>query len=181
MRMKCLFLMSLLCSATSFASCNKITGKIEKCNILPDSVVYYTLGKSMSEVLFSPSKVTCYTIKGKPTLTEEDYEVEPHFVRDSLVGKLNASEIAVLQFNLLSDKENYKEDSIKVRSPYVPCVEFCFEKKKQEAVHVVISLSDFSWTLIYDDKRQGNWNYEDKRLMERYCKKIIGEPLNKIK
>ena len=181
MKMKFLFLLSFLCSVTSFASCNGLKEKSEKYNVQPDSAVYYSLGKTMSDILFSPSKVTCYTVKGKSTVAKEDYELEPHYVRDSLIAKLNPSQIMLLQFNLLSDKENYKQDSVKVRSLYVPCVEFCFEKKKQQPVHVLVSLSNFSWTLIYDDKRQGNCNYADKRLMERFCKMILGETLNKIR
>lgn len=173
--------MSFLCSVTSFASCNGVKEKTEKYNVQPDSAVYYSLGKTMSDVLFSPSKVTCYTIKGKSIVGKEDYELESHYVRDSLITKLNASQIMLLQFNLLSDAENYKEDSLKVRSPYVPCVEFYFEKKKLQPVHVVVSLSDFSWTIIFDDKKQFNWNYADKRLMERYCKMILGDAYSKIR
>ena len=181
MKVRFLCLTSLLCSVASFASCNGIKEKVEKYSIQPDSAVYYTLGKTMSDVVFSPSKVTCYTLKGKATVEKEDFEVEPHYVRDSLIAKLNASQIALLQFNLFADVENYKEDSLKVRSPYVPCIEFCFEKKKQQPVHVIMSLSDFSWTVVFDDKRQFNWNYEDKRLMERYCKMILGEAYNKVR
>lgn len=181
MKFHFLFLLSILCSVTSFASCNGAKDKTEKYNIQPDSIVYYTLGKTISDVLFNPSKVTCYTVVGKSIIDKDDYELEPHYVRDSLITKLNASQILLLQFNLLSDKENYQKDSAQVRSPYVPCVEFCFEKKKQQPVHVIISLSNFSWTLVYDDKRQGNWNYADKRLMERFCKMIVGETLNKVR
>ena len=181
MKVRFLFLASLLCSVTSFASCNGIKEKVEKYSIQPDSAVYYTLGKTMSDVLFSPSKVTCYTLKGKATVAKEDMEIEPHYVRDSLITKLNANQIALLQFNLLADVENYKEDSLRVRSPYVPYIEFCFEKKKLQPVHVIISLSDFSWTVIFDDKRQFNWNYENKRLMERYSKMILGETYYKVR
>ena len=180
MRTKFILIMSLLCFA-AMASCNPLLEKTAKYAILPDSSVYYTLGKTMSEVLFCPSKVTCYTIQGKATVAKEDFELEPHYVRDSLVTKLNANQIYLLQFNLLADEENYKEDSMKVRSPYVPCLEFCFEKKKMEPVHVIVSLSDFSWTIVYDDKRQFNWNYEDKRLMERFCKMILGEVYKKVR
>lgn len=174
MKKQLLLIMSLVCS-TAMASCSPKGEKTAKFAIRPDSTVYYTLGKTMSEILFSPTKVTCYTIKGKANVAEKDYELEPHYVRDSLIAKLTPSQISILQFNLLTDEENYKEDSLKVRSPYVPCLEFCFEKKKQQPVHVIISLSDFSWTVVFDDKRQFNWNYADKRLMERYCRMIIGD------
>lgn len=181
MKMRVLFLLGILYSGVSFAACNGENKKVVQYNVKPDSAVYYTLGRSMSDILFSPSKVTCYTVKGKSVVDKDDFELEPHYVRDSLITKMTANQIYLLQFNLLADEENYKEDSMKVRSPYVPCIEFCFEKKKQQSVHVLISLSDFSWTIIYDDKHQSNWNYADKRFMERYCKMLLGETLNKIR
>ena len=33
--------------------------------IQPDSNTYTILGKTMTDILFSPSKVTCYAVKGK--------------------------------------------------------------------------------------------------------------------
>ena len=139
--------------------------------IQPDSNTYTILGKTMTDILFSPSKVTCYAVKGKAQVDKTDFELEPHYVRDSLIAKLTPSQVALFQFLVLSDKSNYTQDSIKVRSPYVPHLELCFEKKKQQ-VHVLISQSDFSWTICYDDKKQGNWNYAEKRLVGRFCNMI---------
>lgn len=139
--------------------------------IQPDSNTYTILGKTMTDILFSPSKVTCYAVKGKAQVDKADFELEPHYVRDSLIAKLTPSQVALFQFLVLSDKSNYSQDSIKVRSPYVPHLELCFEKKKQQ-VHVLISQSDFSWTICYDDKKQGNWNYAEKRLVRRFCNMI---------
>ncbi len=177
MRMRLLFLMSIIGSVAAFASCNGYKAKVKSTfsGLQPDSAVYHTLGKTVSEILFNPSKVICYRLKGVSNVGKEDYEVESHYVRDSLVAKLNTEQISILQFNLLAWEDNYKEDSIKVRSPYVPVLEFCFEKKKQEPVHVIISFSDFSWSIMYDDKRQGNWNYAEKKLLERLCKYIVGD------
>lgn len=139
--------------------------------IQPDSNTYTILGKTMTDILFSPSKVTCYAVKGKAQVDKTDFELEPHYVRDSLIAKLTPSQVALFQFLVLSDKSNHSQDSIKVRSPYVPHLELCFEKKKQQ-VHVLISQSDFSWTICYDDKKQGNWNYAEKRLVRRFCNMI---------
>lgn len=139
--------------------------------IQPDSNTYTILGKTMTDILFSPSKVTCYAVKGKAQVDKTDFELEPHYVRDSLIAKLTPSQVALFQFLVLSDKSNYSQDSIKVRSPYVPHLELCFEKKRQQ-VHVLISQSDFSWTICYDDKKQGNWNYAEKRLVRRFCNMI---------
>lgn len=180
MRKQILFLFGILCSIPSLVSCQSLHEKMAIYSIQPDSAVYCNLGKTVSDVLFSPKKVTCYTIKGKATVEKGDCELEPHYVRDSLVAKLNDEEIGILQFTLLADEENYGQDSVKVRSPYVPCIELCFEKKKQVA-HVIVSLSNFSWTIMYDDKKLGNWNYSNKRLMERYCKMLLGDALDKIR
>ena len=139
--------------------------------IQPDSNTYTILGKTMTDILFSPSKVTCYAVKGKAQVDKTDFELEPHYVRDSLIAKLTPSQVALFQFLVLSDKSNYSQDSIKVRSPYVPHLELCFEKKKQQ-VHVLISQSDFSCTICYDDKKQGNWNYAENRLVRRFCNMI---------
>lgn len=175
----------LLCVLCTISCCASGSGSPKENNklkydIQPDSAVYATLGKTMSDILFSPSKVFCYTILGKSNVDDRDFEIEPHYVRDSLVAKLNSDQISIFQFELLADEQNYLQDSIKVRSPYHPCIEFCFEKKKQQ-VHILISLSNFSWTLFYDDKRQGNWNYADKRFMERYCRMLLGETLEKLR
>ena len=99
--------------------------------IQPDSNTYAILGKTMTDILFSPSKVTCYAVKGKAQVDKSDLELESHYVRDSLIAKLSPSQIAMFQFLVLSDKSNYSQDSVKVRSPYVPQLELCFEKKKQ--------------------------------------------------
>lgn len=173
MKMKFFVFLSVL-SAGILTACAAPKEKGGNYDIQPDSAVYYTLGKTMSDVLFDPKKVTCYILKGKAKTEESDYELEPHYVRDSLVAKLKDDKVAILQFELLADEKNYGQDSMKVRSPYVPAIEFCFERKKIQ-VHVIISLSNFSWTILYDDKRQGNWNYADKRFMERYCKMILGD------
>lgn len=155
-------------------SCAKNVPKDAKYTIMPDSVVYANLGKTMSDILFSPKKVTCYLIVGKKEVGSNDYELEDHYVRDAFVCKLTKEQTAILQFDLLASQRNYGSDSIKVRSPYVPSIEFCFEQKKG-TVHVLISLSNYSWTIYYDDKRQGNWNYADKDLIDRFCQMVLGD------
>lgn len=174
MKVRFLIILSVLSMSCLFSCVNAKEKKEVNYAIQPDSAVCATLGNTMTDVLFSPRKVTCYTLKGKSQVEEKDYELEPHYVRDSLIGKLKKEEISILQFELLSDDQNYHQDSLKVRSPYVPALEFCFEKKKIE-VHIIISLSNFTWTIFYDGKRQGNWNYADKRFMTRYCGMILKE------
>jgi len=142
----------------------------------PDSAVYAVLGKSMSDALFSPRRVTCWRLKPMEEPTANDYQVEPHWVRDSLIGQLTPQMYGVLQFVLLNNPDCYRLDSVQVRSPYFPRLEFEFVKRKT-TIHVVVSLSDYSWSVIYDDKCQFNYNYVDKELIDRFCQIILSEEL----
>lgn len=136
--------------------------------VKPDSTVYKLLGKRLTEILFSPSKVYCYTLMGKDTIARNDVVIEGSFVRDSFIEKLDDGQISILQYLLLSNEENYRNDSLVIRSPYIPILEFEFIKKKDSA-HVIISLQDRTWSVVYDDKTQFNWNFANKKLIQRYC------------
>ncbi len=157
----------MLCALLSVVSCAKSPKKEYKIKIQPDSTICATLGNTITEALFKPSKVTCYSLKGKNAVDLTDVEITPHYVRDSMVCKLKSDDIAILQFILLANPDNYCQDSILVRSPYVPEMEFCFSKNKMD-VHVVISFSDFSWCIIGDGKNHGNWNYTDRGMISRF-------------
>lgn len=116
----------------------------------------------MTDILFSPSKVTCYAVKGKAQVDKTDFELEPHYVRDSLIAKLTPSQVALFQFLVLSDKSNYSQDSIKVRSPYVPHLELCFEKKNNKYMfssHSQISLGQF--VMMTRNKETGTMQKSD--------------------
>ncbi len=134
----------------------------------PDSGAYEVLGKRLATVLFSPQSVKCYHLIGKEKIMEGDVEIEQNFVRDTLLATLKSDEIAILQYALLKPALSYKKDSVVVMSPYIPVLEFEFGKKKEKA-HVVISLSDMTWTLFYDDKRQFNFNYANEHLLAQFC------------
>ena len=140
--------------------------------IQPDSTVCAMLGQSISDVLFNPRKVTCYTIKGKGEIEPADFQVEPHWVRDSLVGTLSPQMIGVLQFALVANSENFKNDTLFIKAPYFPILEFEF-RKKMEIVHVLISISDHTWTIVYDGERQIHFNYHDFELIERFCNLFV--------
>lgn len=161
-------------SVIIIASCSFSSFKAKKLPLvksLPESLISAKLGTSLTNILLNPSTITLYSVKGKEETNNDDFVLEPHFVRDSLIGVLSSELVAVLEFVLISDENNYKTDTIMVRSPYMPQFEFEFEKKKQKA-HVLLSTSDFSWTVIYDGKKQFNYNYKDNGAIERICEMI---------
>lgn len=172
-----LFLLTMVILPTlSVASCGMKEGKKQgnktiarEIQINPDSSAYANLGKTMTDVLFSPKKVKCYHISYKEKVDKNmDFEIQSHFVRDTLITVLDEKLTGIIQYELLSNGLNYRKDSVRVRSPYNPELEFVFEKKKT-CVHVLISPSDYSWSVIYDDKLQFNWNYDDKKSIKRFC------------
>lgn len=134
----------------------------------PDSVAYNKLGKRLAKLLFAPKTVRCYHLIGKEKVEEGDMEIEKNFVRDTLLATLKSNEVSVLQYALLKPAKSYCKDSMAVMSPYMPILEFEFTNKKEKA-HVVISLSDMTWTVFYDDKRQFNFNYSNAELLSQFC------------
>lgn len=175
MTKKSLFFLAMMLPAIwSMASCNAIGRKKQPVVSIPkpDSVVYASLGKTMSDVLLNPTKVTCYRLKGVDKVDSNTLQVEPHWIRDTLLGELAPQVYGVLQFALIANQENYRNDSVRVKAPYIPMMEFEFRQKKI-VVHVLVSTSDFSWTIMYDDKRQLHFNYTDRELMERFCDMFI--------
>ncbi len=176
MKKSLLTLVMLLPTLLCMASCD-LSGR-KKPTLIPNpgpgAAVYAVLGKTMTDVLFNPQRVNVWTLKPKSAPDSLDFQVEPHWVRDSLVGYLSPQMTGVLQFALIGNPASYRHDSIRVRSPYFPAIEFEFTQKKH-TVHVIVSLANCTWTVIYDDKRQFNFNYADKELILRFCQQYLNK------
>lgn len=154
------------------ASCGSDGKKEPTSSIQPDSTVCAMLGRSTTDVLFNPSSVTCYTLMAKGVVDSADVEVEPYWVRDSLIGKLAPETYGILQFALIANGENYKDDTLRIKAPYIPVLEFEFQQKEL-AAHVLISLSDQTWTVMQDNQRQIHFNFRDPELMRRFCELFV--------
>ena len=114
------------------------------------------------------------TQKYKEKPAKGDVEVEHSIVRGKSLGLLNIEQRAVLRYTLFVPAESYQKDSIRVRAPYNPVLEFVFyHKKMQQEAHVIMSPNDFSWTVFYDDKRQFKFNFANKETVVRFCKLIL--------
>lgn len=170
------------CSSTPANSNKKSKQTSEKpvCNdwIHPDEVAYKNLGRHLTDILINAKTIKVYSLCPKEKLTPDDYEVDAHFVRDSLLGTLTKEQAVVLAYNLISNGANYhKDSSLIVMSPYYPILEFEYAKKKDVA-HVIISLSDFTWTLKYDDKEQFHYNYASGTFIQRFCNYFLKKRKN---
>lgn len=141
------------------------------CNewIHPDDVAYKALGRHLTDILINAKTIKVYSLTPKEQLNPDDYEVDAHFVRDSLLGTLTKEQTIVLNYNLISNGANYTKDtSLIVMSPYYPVIEFEFTKKK-EVAHIIVSLSDYTWAVKYDDKIQFKYNYASGTFIKRFC------------
>ena len=147
---------------------NSCSSKAEKLTVIsPDSLITKIVGDTVADVLFSPKSVTLYLSKNRKKQNDKEVETAPGFVRDTLVAKLNPSDIAVMQFVLLSDTINYKKDKEQIKSPYVPLYEFVFVKKK-ETVQVLISFSDNYWEIKRGNKTVCKYNFANRELLSRF-------------
>lgn len=163
-------LVSVVMASCAFSSTR--SRKISLVKSLPDSLISSQLGETLTDILLNPTTITLYRVKGKEVIGKDDYVLEPHYVRDTLIGVLSTDFASVLEFILITDESNYSTDTVMVKSPYMPQLEFEFAKKKQVA-HILLSTSDFSWTVVYDGKKQFNHNYTDNGSIERLCKMIM--------
>ncbi len=185
------FLVAQMLWGNCFAACshspetNPQKAKAERpvCNdwIHPDQTAYQALGKRLTDVLINAKSVKVYSLTPKEQLNPDDYEVDAHFVRDSLLGTLTKEQATVLAYNLISNGANYHKDStLIVMSPYYPIIEFEYIKKK-EVAHIIISLSNYTWAVKFDDKIQFKYNYASGAFIKRFCEYFINENKNKKK
>ena len=161
----------LLISCAGVTACaqpNKkpMVNNLEEQLVSPDSLIVEALGQELAEIIFSPSTIKVYTIEPKGEIAEDDYEVEPHFIRKDYVGNLDKKSIKVLNHILLSDDKSYSNDTVVAQTFYLPVVEFEFKKGKKTA-SVLVSPNDRSWTVQSNGKRVFNHNYHNKELVER--------------
>jgi hypothetical protein len=141
------------------------------CNdwIHPDPKAYEELGARLTDVLINAKTINVYSLTPKEKINSDDYELDANFVRDKWLCKLTKGQATVLAYNLISNGANYHKDStLIIMSPYYPIIEFEFIKKK-EVAHVIISLSNYTWAIKYDDKIMFKYNYASGTFTKRFC------------
>lgn len=149
------------------------------CWMLSDTVIHKQLGQNLTDIFFYPNSVRCYYISYKDSVKNCDKQVIKSYVRDSLFIDLNKSQIATLQFILPSNFYNYSNDTIKVQSPYIPCLEFEFSKKGNKPASILVSTSDHSWQIVQNGIVHSTHNYVESRSIERFCQYFINKHHNK--
>lgn len=175
------FLGSLLLTSICIGCINpKTCLKSENtCWMLSDTIINKQLGQNLADIFFCPDSVKCYYITYKDSIKNNDIQVIKSYVRDSSFIDLNESQISILQFVLPSNLRNYSDDTIKVQSPYIPCLEFEFTKKGKNSASILVSTSDHSWQIVQKGKVHSTYNYVETKSIERFCQYFIDRQYNK--
>ena len=143
--------------------------------LTPDSTICSHLDGDLKKVLFMPDSVKCYVLVQKDSISEKGLSPVENYVRDSLMAEFGVRETTVLQYVLLSNPQSYSTDSVKIEAPYLPILEFVFSRENSSSASVILSVSDRSWAIMYDNKQQFRYNYADWRTVERFCSFYINE------
>ncbi len=138
-----------------------------------DSVICSHLDQQLAEILFMPDSVLCYHLSYRDTIAKGDVQTLQGYFRDSLIARLDSVQTAGLQSLLPAVPRNYYEDTLKVQAPYLPVLEFEFNKKGKNPVGIVLSLSDHTWQIAREGKAVLSYNYVGKDSVERFCKQFI--------
>lgn len=170
-------LLALLMISVALGACAKTiqspkNGK--KTEMIGSSLLRYDeedirrLGKIAAEVIYSPDRITVYSLEPFDSVAPEGaVEVIPHYTRGVEAGRLDRGYADVLTFLLYSNPESYGNDSVKVRSPRVPYLELVYQKKKAQ-VSVILSKLDNTWSVKSDGKVQFVWNFQNPDLIHRW-------------
>jgi hypothetical protein len=137
--------------------------------IKPDNTVVSLWGNTICNIIFSPTKVNCYTLR---PLEKPDGKTKTvgNFVVDKTIGKIAKWDYSILQF-ILQDGLNYRNDSIRNKCPFTPYLAFEFINKK-ESVTVLLSFNCEDWGVVYKGNlRQAG--YDCTRQMLQFAKYIL--------
>ena len=135
----------------SQTDCNAQAPKIGNKSFLPDESVTKLWGDKVCNILFSPSKVNCYTLKVQDKNDEVKNRITNDFSLDKNVGTLEKNYYPVLQF-LLQDSVNYQFDPKAINKCFFePYLAFEFVKGKEKA-YVLLAFNCECWGVVFNDK-----------------------------
>ena len=137
-----------VCSQTA---CNAQSTKIGGKGFSPDESVSKLWGDTVCNILFSPSKVNCYTLKVQDKNDERKNRLTDDFSLDKNVGMLEKSYYPVLQF-LLQDSLNYQFEPTAINKCFFePYLAYEFVKGKEKA-YLLIAFNCECWGVLHNDK-----------------------------
>lgn len=138
----------------------------------PDGKALGLLGNRLTSLLLKPKRVEMYSVSYQDSTDKYPVYVEPDFILDSLICRLNKEQTATLNFILTSDTSNYalNKDAIPM-IPHRPQWAFVFQDKKENAI-IWYSPGDFTWGIRYDGRDIFFYNVNNPSLMSSFCNRL---------
>lgn len=146
-----------------------------------DDSVKCFLGDSICKIIFDADSVKLFSLSVKPHLdsTENisiqlDSTITPkfhgcHINKD--YGVLTQSAITPILL-ILSDRENYLLDNIRLKSPFIPSVALSF-KKEDECVDVIFSFVGGQMYVFMADEYKLYFKYTHERLVMKFFQSFL--------
>lgn len=159
-------LLSILFSCkSSHCAMAKLTGE----SIPFDSAIHESLGDTICNVLSFPSSVYAYKMcppkAGKDTLAAA-YGV------DSIIGKLDISYYAALQF-YLKDSTNYILSDDFVKTPFSPNIGFEFVGHKKEKVYLLLAFNGNQLKVLTPERTIWHRQFKNEYFLLKFASLLL--------
>lgn len=183
---------SILCLLALLLCCNCTYGKIKRnskpspvvenaMTIQVDDSVKCFLGDSISKIIFEADTVKLYSLSIKPPVdstknksVQVDSTMTPNFHGCYIAhdyGILAQSAITPMLL-ILSDRDNYLLDGIRLKSPFIPSVALSF-KKENACVDMIFSFTGGQMYLFMADGEKLYFKYSHERLVMKFFQSFL--------
>lgn len=174
----------LCCNCVSCKKRSKSIPEVKSENLLKiqvDDSVKHLLGDSVAQILFEADTIRLYSLSVKASTdslkndsTKADSIPTPNFHGCYIkhdYGVLSKTEIYPI-LHILSDRDNYFPDGIRILSPFTPSVALTFEKETAK-VDVIFSFSGGQMYIIMANDNNLYFKYTYERLILKFFQNYL--------
>ncbi|MCQ2329945.1 MAG: hypothetical protein MJZ93_05270 [Paludibacteraceae bacterium] len=178
--MKAYSYLCLIATSVLLLCCNSTYGKIDRKSTkkstvknvmkvqVDDSVKHY-LGDSISKIIFEADTIELFSLSVTPPLDTLDSVTPPSYHGCYIkhkYGVLSKAESYPILL-ILSDRENYFPDGVRLKSPFTPSVALSF-KKGNTIVDIVFSFTGGQMLIFMQNEDEMYYKYTYERLIMKY-------------
>lgn len=143
--------------------------------------VNHLLGDSISKIIFEADTVRMYSLSVKPhvdstkvVLMQTDSAITPNFHGCYIshdYGILAQSAVTPMLL-ILSDRDSYLSDAIRLKSPFIPSVALTF-KKENASIDIIFSFTGGQMYVFMTDEKKLYFKYAYERLVMQYFQSFL--------
>ena len=174
----------LCCNCVSCKKRNTSIPNVKSENLLKiqvDDSVRHLLGDSVAQILFEADTIRLYSLSVKASTdslkndsTKADSIPTPNFHGCYIIhdyGVLSKAEVHPI-LHILSDRDYYLQDGIRLKSPFTPNVALEF-KKNNATIDVIFSFSGGQMYVFMENEDKLYFKYTYERLVMRFFQKYL--------